>query len=129
MYTSQSSQTQPTKSTTPAFQSMQSCIDICNTCAQVCLQTAMNQCLEMGGRHVEPQHFRLMMNCAEICQLSANFMLSSSRFHNRTCELCAEICEACAMDCENIGGMDECVSVCHECADSCRQMARMQMQH
>ncbi|MDD5463130.1 MAG: four-helix bundle copper-binding protein [Methylococcales bacterium] len=85
----------------------------------------MNHCLEMGGKHVEPEHFRLMMNCAEICQLSANFMLSSSRFHNRTCEVCAEICDACAMDCGRIGNMEECASTCRECADSCKQMASM----
>jgi hypothetical protein len=122
MHTSQSQQT---KSSATSSSSMQSCIDNCVRCAQVCLQTAMNHCLEMGGKHVEPEHFRLMMNCAEICQLSANFMLSGSRFHNRTCEVCAEICDACAMDCGRIGDMEECASTCRECADSCRQMASM----
>lgn len=122
MHTSQSQQKM---SSTPSFQSMQSCIDICNRCAQTCLQTAMNQCLEMGGQHVEPEHFRLMMSCAQICQLSANFMSMNSRFHNRTCEVCAEVCEACASDCENIGSMENCVSVCRECAESCKQMSGM----
>lgn len=121
----QISQSEQAKPSTVSFSSMQSCIENCNRCAQVCLQTAMNQCLEMGGRHVEPEHFRLMMNCAEICQLSANFMLSSSRFHDRTCEVCAEICEACAMDCDSIGDMEECASTCRECAESCRQMTSM----
>lgn len=116
------------KASTPSsFQSMKSCIEICNRCAGVCWKTAMNQCLEMGGRHVEPEHFRLMVNCAEMCELSASFMLSSSRFHTRTCEVCAEICEACAMDCESIGDMEECASTCRECAESCRQMASMAM--
>lgn len=124
MYTPQS---EPQRTTSAAHLSMQSCIDICNRCAQTCLQTAMNHCLEMGGRHVEPEHFRLMMNCAEICQLSANFMLSSSRFHHLACEACAEICEACAMDCDSIGDMEECASICHKCADSCKQMASMSM--
>lgn len=122
MYTPQ---TEPQKTSTAAFQSMQPCIDNCNRCAQTCLQTVMNQCLEMGGRHVEPEHFRLMICCAEICRLSANFMLSSSPFHTRTCEVCAEICEACAKDCASIGDMDECVSICRECAESCKQMASM----
>ncbi|MCL7421405.1 MAG: four-helix bundle copper-binding protein [Methylobacter sp.] len=126
MYTSQSEQR---KTSSPSYQSMQSCIEMCTRCSQVCRETAMNQCLEMGGQHVEPEHFRLMMNCAEICQTSANFMLSSSRFHNRTCEVCAEICEACAMDCDSIGDMEECASTCRECADSCRQMAGMTTQH
>lgn len=77
---------------------MQDCIEACSHCHQVCLQTALNYCLEAGGKHVEAAHFRLMMNCAEIC-------------------------EACADDCEKIGDMDECVKACRACAESCRQMA------
>jgi len=107
-------------------QSMQACIEACNRCYQVCLQTAMNHCLKTGGKHVEAEHFRLMMSCAEICRTSVNFQLSSSRFHRRVCEVCAEVCEACAADCEKIGGMDECVEACKACAESCREMAKVQ---
>ena len=102
---------------------LSACIAACSHCHQVCLQTAMNYCLEAGGKHVEAEHFRLMMNCAEICQTSANFQLSSSPFHPRVCEVCAEVCEACAVNCEKIGGMDECVKACRTCAESCKQMA------
>jgi hypothetical protein len=86
----------------------------------------MNHCLKAGGKHVEAEHFRLMMNCAEICQTSANFQLSSSYFQHRLCEVCAEVCEACVADCEQIGGMDECVVACEQCAESCRKMASAQ---
>jgi hypothetical protein len=68
----------------------------------------------------------LMMNCAEICQTSANFQLSSSHFHRLVCGTCAEVCEACAIDCKKVGGMDECVEACRECALSCRKMASSQ---
>lgn len=102
---------------------MQACIEACTHCHQVCLQTAMNHCLVMGGQHVEPEHFRLLMSCAEICQTSANFQLGSSTFHPRVCDVCAEVCEACAADCERIGGMEECVRACRACAESCRKMA------
>ena len=30
-------------------------------CYQECLSTAMIHCLEMGGEHTEPDHFRLMI--------------------------------------------------------------------
>jgi hypothetical protein len=83
----------------------------------------MNHCLESGGEHVAPDHFRLMINCAEICQTSANFMLSGSAFSSLTCGVCAEICEACAESCEEIEGMEECARVCRECAESCRRMS------
>jgi hypothetical protein len=105
--------------------SLQDCIAACSHCHQVCLQTAMNHCLEAGGKHVEAAHFRLILNCAEICQTSANFQLSSSAFHHRVCEVCAEICEACALSCEEIGGMEACVKSCRACAESCRQMANV----
>ena len=102
---------------------MQACIDTCTKCHQTCLHEAMNHCLESGGEHVEPDHFRLMMNCAEMCQTSANFMLSGSAFASQICGACAEICEACAESCERIAGMEECARVCRECAESCRRMS------
>ncbi len=102
---------------------MQQCIQACLNCHRVCLREAMNHCLEVGGRHTAPEHLRLMLNCAEMCQTSANFMLSNSAFHTRTCGVCADICEACARSCEQVGEMDECVQACRQCAESCRQMA------
>jgi hypothetical protein len=105
---------------------MQSCVDACSDCHQLCLKTAMNQCLEMGGQHVEAEHFRLMISCAEICQTSANFQLSNSPFSYRLCAVCAEVCEACAVSCRRIGNMDECAEVCDRCVESCRQMASTQ---
>ncbi|MGH9568542.1 MAG: four-helix bundle copper-binding protein, partial [Candidatus Angelobacter sp.] len=92
-------------------------------CYQTCLHEAMTHCLESGGKHMEPDHFRLMMDCAEICQTSTNFMLSSSAFSNQVCGVCADICDACAKSCEQISGMEDCAKVCRECAESCRQMA------
>ena len=86
----------------------------------------MNHCLEHGGKHVEPRHFRLMMNCAEICRTAADFMLSGSELHDKVCAVCADVCEACAQSCESIGGMDECVQACRLCAQSCREMAASQ---
>ena len=105
---------------------MQSCVDACNRCHQTCLHEAMNHCLESGGKHIAPDHFRLMMSCAEICQTSANFMLRMSDFHGQTCGVCADVCERCAEDCERFGDdrmMQQCAEVCRSCAASCREMA------
>jgi hypothetical protein len=84
---------------------------------------AMTHCLETGGKHVEPAHFRLMMACAEICRTSAHIMLLNSPHHKHVCRECAEICTECAKDCERIGDMDDCVRACKSCAASCRAMA------
>src|SRR3954447_26737858 len=108
--------------TTPS-QDMQSCIDACDYCHRMCLQSAMNHCLETGGEHVEPTHFRLMMNCAEICQTSANFMLSDSNYHAQVCGVCAEICDACAESCDQLEGIEDCAEACRECAKHCRNMS------
>ncbi len=102
--------------------SMPDAIKACLDCHSMCLQTAMNFCLERGGRHVEQKHFRLMLNCAELCQTSANFMLSDSPLHGRVCLVCAEVCEACAKSCEQVGDMRECAEECLRCAKNCRTM-------
>ncbi len=102
---------------------MKSCIEACLRCYSVCFGTAMTHCLEAGGKHTEPKHFRLMMACAEICRSAAHLMLINTELHKRTCRECADICEACAKDCEAIGGMDECVAECRRCAEICSRMA------
>ena len=101
---------------------MQDGINACLDCHSMCFRMATTFCLEKGGRHVEQKHLRLMLNCAELCQTSANFMLSDSPMHGRVCLICAEACEACAKSCEQVGDMRECVEECLRCAKSCREM-------
>lgn len=102
---------------------MKACVEECLRCYSICLGTAMRHCLEAGGEHVAPPHFRLMMACAEICRTSAHFLLIGTPHHKHTCRECAEICEECAVDCERLDGMEECVQACRRCAESCRKMA------
>jgi hypothetical protein len=103
---------------------MRNCIDSCLSCASVCTET-IRQCLEMGGKHAEVQHITIMLDCAEICQTSANFMLRQSAAHVETCGTCAAICRACEESCRQIGGemMTRCADECAACADSCERMA------
>ena len=103
----------------------QDCIEACTQCAQVCLQAAMNHCLEQGGEHVAPAHLRLMMDCADICQLSARLQLGSSEFAEDFCALCAEVCLACADSCDTLSGMEDCAEACRQCAASCETMSGM----
>lgn len=102
---------------------MQQCIENCIHCHQECLQMAMNHCLELGGEHVAPDHFKLMMACAEICQTSADMLLIGTPLHKLTCGVCAQVCEECANDCERVGDMDSCVEACRKCTESCGKMA------
>ena len=101
---------------------MQECIDACMECHADCLHTSMTYCLDMGGAHVGAGHLRLMLNCAELCQVAANFMLSDSALHAVACKACAEVCSACADSCDQVGDMDECAALCRRCASACAAM-------
>ena len=107
-----------------AATAMQRCIDDCLACHRTCLETAMHHCLEAGGEHTAPPHFRLMLACAEICRASAAVMMTGTELHARVCAACAEVCEACAADCARIGEMETCVDACRRCATSCQEMSR-----
>lgn len=102
---------------------MRACVEACLKCYATCLSMASQHCLEAGGLHTEPRHFRLMLACAEICRTSAHFMLIGTPHHRHTCRECAEICRECAADCERVGDMAECVEACRSCAEHCEAMA------
>jgi hypothetical protein len=105
---------------------MQQCIDECTRCHNTCL-ALVSHCLDRGGKHADPAHITLLLDCAEICQTSANFMLRGSERHHLTCGVCADICRACAEDCERMGQDDEmmqqCAEQCRRCQQSCERMA------
>ena len=104
---------------------MRACIQDCTDCHNVCLET-IDHCLQLGGPHAEASHIRLLLDCAQICAASADFMLRGSDLHGRTCGVCADVCERCAESCERFGDDDQmrrCAALCRRCADSCRRMA------
>ena len=101
----------------------QDCIEACLRCYRSCYEMAMTHCLEQGGRHVEPQHVRLMMSCAEICNAGARFMFMRSPHAVHECRECAEICLQCAAECDALGNMEDCAAECRRCGESCRVMA------
>ena len=106
---------------------MQACIDECQSCGATCLE-AVTYCLQQGGRHAEPEHVRLLLDCVDICETSARFMLRGSDLHGRTCGVCADVCERCAASCEAFGDdemMKACAEACRGCSASCRAMAQM----
>ncbi len=105
---------------------LRECIAACIECGTMCLATVPH-CLGMAGAHAEADHIGLLLDCADICQTSANFMVRRSELHARTCGVCAEICADCAADCERLAGddaqMEACGQACRRCADTCRRMA------
>ena len=99
------------------------CIETCLRCYEICFGAAMHHCLELGGEHVEPQHYRLIMACAEMCRACAHILLISSPIYRSVCVACAEVCEQCAHNCDRVGDMQDCAEACRRCADNCRTFA------
>jgi hypothetical protein len=104
---------------------MKPCVQECLECHQLCLET-IQYCLSQGGNLADADHIRLLADCAEICQTSANFMLRDSDLHMIVCEACAEICQQCFESCNRQKGdsqMKACAAACRQCAEACQQMA------
>jgi hypothetical protein len=104
---------------------MRRCIQLCSDCHNICA-LSLARCVAMGGAIAEEKHLRLIMDCAQICQTSADFMLRGSSFHGRVCGVCADVCESCADSCESFSDdaqMRLCAELCRECATTCREMS------
>lgn len=106
-------------------QNFDQCIQDCIDCYQHCM-SCITHCLSLGGKHSEQSHITLMLECAEICNLSATLMELKGQFSHEHCQVCAKVCEACAASCREIGPddkmMNECADMCLRCAESCRNM-------
>ena len=98
------------------------------TCSSACAHT-INYCLDKGGEHASKAHINLLLDCAKICELAANFTARSSEHLTAVSKLCAEVCDRCAEECARMGEDDEmmqhCAEMCRRCAEECRTMAAM----
>jgi len=107
-------------------QAMHDCITVCSECHDVCLATVQH-CLQKGGEHAAPDHIRALLDCAQACDISRDFMLRGSELHTMYCRGCSHACDRCAESCEQLAGDDEvmrqCAETCRRCAESCRSMA------
>jgi hypothetical protein len=108
----------------PMDAAMQSCIQNCTECRNMCLQT-ITYCFSMGGKHAETAHLKSLLDCIETCASSASFMLRGSDLYSQMCGVCAWACGRCATSCERFPNdvqMKACAQICRRCAESCREM-------
>lgn len=106
---------------------MQICIQNCSVCHQVCLQT-LAYCLKQDGEYLKPKHLKNLMDCAQICMVSADFMSRDSELQKAVSEVCANACLACAESCEQFADdqtLRLCADICRQCEESCGQMKTM----
>jgi hypothetical protein len=80
--------------------------------------------MEKSGMHAKAEHVRLLQDCAELCQVTANLMLRVSDLFPIACGVCAEACDRCAKMCDELGAsgdmqMKTCAKTCRRCAETC----------
>jgi hypothetical protein len=112
--------------TTQHAHTMEECIENCTNCHRVCLETAARHFAGESAPKLDERMVRLLLDCADICRTSADFMIRGSDLHQHTCRACAAICARCADECDRRGEdpyMAACAEICRRCAASCAEMA------
>jgi hypothetical protein len=105
---------------------MEECVGDCLTTHRVCLDT-LTYLLESSGRG-DGRLLKRLMDCAEMCETAAQFLVRGSEIHPRVCGVCAEVCAVCAEACEEFPDDQQlraCAQACHQAAASCRSMAAL----
>ncbi|HYE10768.1 MAG TPA: four-helix bundle copper-binding protein, partial [Patescibacteria group bacterium] len=79
--------------------SLQNCIDTCIKCAQAC-NKCFKACLEKDHINEMKEALSLLVDCAEMCYVTAAYMSKDNIFSEELSSSCAELCEKCASICE-----------------------------
>jgi hypothetical protein len=105
-------------------EAMRECITNCSDCHDVCMAT-VEYCLLRGGDYADAKLIRALLDCAQACDISRDFMLPASPLDPGYCRGCAHACGSCASACEKFSDdevMRACAEVCRRCMESCRAM-------
>lgn len=104
---------------------MRECAENCHECHDACL-SVLGFCLNRGGEFASSAHIGTLLDCADICRVSEDFLHRGTARHELACAVCAEICAQCATVCARYPEEKElarCAEACRRCADSCRKMS------
>jgi hypothetical protein len=104
--------------------SLAECIALCLKCDAMCQET-LARAVSTEAR-AEPSLILTLLDCAAICQATANSMSRGSPVHVAFCAACAQVCDACAEACgksRSTAALKTCADICRDCALSCRHMA------
>jgi len=103
---------------------LQPCINACITCAQSC-NKCFKACLEKDNLNDLKGALSILVECAEICYVTAVYMSKDHIFSKELSKSCAELCERCASICEPYGNLpcQESVEACRQCATLCKELS------
>ncbi len=104
----------------------QACINECNKCAQACYE-CFKACLNEPDLNARKNCVSILVECAQMCQMSSAFMSMEGQFVKEHCIMCAAICDKCATECDMFKDdhCKKCAQECRTCAEECRKMAGM----
>lgn len=101
---------------------IQACIDACRRCHEACRRVLSALSRNQGGLQIEPS-IHVLLECSDLCALSADMQLMQSPYRRRMCEICAEACRVCEHQCMGTAIADDCAEACRLCAEYCEAMA------
>jgi hypothetical protein len=106
---------------------MEECIQECLNCHRVCMQVFSHLLtLESDAQPATPDQLRLLLDCAQLCALCADFLIRASEFDTSLSHLCREACRRCQQMCETLGQIDlmvpGCAVACARCANACTRV-------
>ena len=87
----------------------------CRACADACIRTTMNECWDRNTDHAV--HYRLLSDCAELCDLTARLIECNSPTRRAVAAACADVCAAAAVTC-TVLEIDDCELACRACAEA-----------
>ncbi|MGH7584117.1 MAG: four-helix bundle copper-binding protein [Gemmatimonadales bacterium] len=99
----------------------QHCIDDCLNCQATC-EATLSYWLARDESQRDRSAMLVLLDCADICRVTAAFLLRRSPRYPEMCRFCAEICAACAGWCERFPRdtvMMECAAACRACGKTC----------
>jgi hypothetical protein len=100
----------------------------CAECHRSCTNTFGHlRAWEEDSPVASPDDFRLLLDCGQICSVTADFLLRASSSSVALGSLCADICRKCQQMCLKIARdgdpvLEDCAKACLQCANACRRV-------
>ena len=108
----------------PDVLSFQVCINACIICAKAC-NKCFKECLEKDNINNLKEALSILVDCAEICYVTAVYMSQDNTFSEELSRSCSELCEKCAMICSSYEDLpcQASVQACNQCAVACKELS------
>lgn len=112
------------------FHSVEACIEACMSCAQTC-NKCFKACLEKDNINEMKEALCILVDCAELCYVTAACLSQDDMYYHDLCASCAELCEKCAEVCREYEDLHckSCVDAAILCAELCRKLSGKYERH